>query len=454
MHKQLWTAISILFLSVGLINCSAKQDSSPGKPLNAVATGTGSSSSTTLPGASSYESKMSIVSESSESIETYTHVRGSSWSTPCLVDLTATAVASRDIECVTEVNELDLFYVAFQLAYNIPTSKTYCAHLRFLPYHFFYLEPGMGPTAVTVTISVAGVKSITAQTPTAGAAAVTASLNSASELYCSHDYASARDDSTLPNCCIGTYYLTTIDNSAGGTTTTTKEDWGGLAANCLGGTGRDFNPHETTLWPRARLSRYSNTSSIMSESGPVSSMELQPIKVASNWTVRSQKMLEDLFDFGVNGIQEVFDAAARFTTAEFRAMDSAWQRSYVIATPESVDRSSNLHAANYIQTNTFATLPDAFSPPLGTTSFRPNPYYLFECLTETREVVGRVRLEVREWNDKAEFDLQTAGDPDTGGAEPGWPTPPPSGGYPVNDYDDWDDFIALGGFTGFPDTSW
>ena len=60
--------------------------------------------------------------------------------------------------------------------------------------------------------------------------------------------------------------------------------------------------------------------------------------------------------------------------------------------------------------------------------------------------MARIRVQIREWNEVAEFELEAAGDPDTSGVEPNW-------GASVNDYRDWLDMTTtyLDAFPGMPE---
>ena len=61
---------------------------------------------------------------------------------------------------------------------------------------------------------------------------------------------------------------------------------------------------------------------------------------------------------------------------------------------------------------------------------RASPYYEFLCLDDADEILGHIRLVVREWNEEVEFDKD--GNPDSEGTETGW-------GTPLNDITDWAD---------------
>lgn len=66
--------------------------------------------------------------------------------------------------------------------------------------------------------------------------------------------------------------------------------------------------------------------------------------------------------------------------------------------------------------------------PAGLAGLWAHPSYDFECYDNAEELLGRIELEVREWNEVDEFD--TEGDPDTTGFEP-------VSGAPIDDRQDW-----------------
>lgn len=58
------------------------------------------------------------------------------------------------------------------------------------------------------------------------------------------------------------------------------------------------------------------------------------------------------------------------------------------------------------------------------------PYYSWVCTDDAEEWRAHIRLQVREWNEEAEYDVD--GNSDTSGVEPGW-------GTPINDLEDFAD---------------
>lgn len=102
---------------------------------------------------------------------------------------------------------------------------------------------------------------------------------------------------------------------------------------------------------------------------------------------------------------------------------------------------SSLYYANYYT----GTAPAAFklttSPVNEPTG---HPYYQWLCLDDAEEIIARIRVQIREWNDIDEFLLEGAGNPDTTGTETDW-------GTNINDFKDWLDIFTSGdGFPGMP----
>jgi hypothetical protein len=93
-----------------------------------------------------------------------------------------------------------------------------------------------------------------------------------------------------------------------------------------------------------------------------------------------------------------------------------------------IDNDSSLYYANYYT----GTAPTALKQ-AGT--YPGNPYYTWICFDDAEETVARIRVQIREWNEDSEFELEAAGDPDTSGTEPNW-------GTPVNDFPDWLDIVT------------
>lgn len=100
----------------------------------------------------------------------------------------------------------------------------------------------------------------------------------------------------------------------------------------------------------------------------------------------------------------------------------------------------SLYYANYYP----AATPAAF---MLSDTYKGSPYYEWVCLDNAYEYKARIRVQIQEWNEVEEYDLEAAGDPDTTGLETDW-------GNSINDFTDWLDIINAGdGFPGMPPSS-
>lgn len=96
----------------------------------------------------------------------------------------------------------------------------------------------------------------------------------------------------------------------------------------------------------------------------------------------------------------------------------------------SLTKGNSLFYANYY---TGAT-PTAF---MSASTYTGRRYYEWRCTSDADEILARIRVQVREWNEINQFVLKSLGDPDTGGNEPDW-------GDPYNDFADWLDIFTSG----------
>src|SRR5690606_37820544 len=139
---------------------------------------------------------------------------------------------------IVEVEELDLYFHGLQLQYNIPS--TMCTYLIRVPYYYYGLEPGVGPTTVQVDTDSAGAVGIDTNND--------GTVDSAADTICDYDYSAAGG----PNCCTGTYFKVarTWDADAGVyTASSSQNEWGGAWSNCLDGPAMDTQSLNTGGYP-------------------------------------------------------------------------------------------------------------------------------------------------------------------------------------------------------------
>jgi hypothetical protein len=282
------------------------------------------------------------------------------YDTPCSI----TPGASQDIECLLNIRELDLFSQGLKLEFNVPAGM--CDYIGDLPYWYYNRPAGYGPTAVTVNVDdAASTSSCTYNANSGGAVAGVmaghtcifpgGSATVEGGVSCAYDYSTSGG----PNCCSGTYTLTTnYKPPVGAATVTTlpNKSWGGTIGKCAGG----------------------------------------PAYVSgSGWTTNS-----------VSGMPYV----------QIRNGLSGTNKYYKIAAPISLKSADNTFAANFWDwtdyqgsTHPAATLPLPMkystdllgnALPLNT---RPNPAYTFTCLDTAYEVKHRIRLYINEWDESSQF---------------------------------------------------
>ena len=147
------------------------------------------------------------------------------WTAACAVTPADTV---RDITCVVEASELDLFFFGVGLRVNVPPSM--CSFLvQRRPYFYRYL-PGFG--------NATGVDNTAGSIVNSGVAA------GANTLTCQYDYKAING----PNCCEGTYTKIVYSNTNVGTATA-NQSWGGKAANCIAGPAADLSPKAENGYP-------------------------------------------------------------------------------------------------------------------------------------------------------------------------------------------------------------
>ena len=145
---------------------------------------------------------------------------------PCSI---ARDQAPAKIECIADVNELDVWALGF--AYEIHVPEGMCDFLYHKPYMFENYEVGTGPTSVSYTVNKNGTYSN--------------EVNAAKGVaICDYDY--KRLNPSAPNCCFGQYTLN-VTNAESGVVSTSTSGWGGKRGDCYYGAayveeGAAFDP--------------------------------------------------------------------------------------------------------------------------------------------------------------------------------------------------------------------
>ncbi|MFN0061151.1 MAG: hypothetical protein ACKVPX_01340 [Myxococcaceae bacterium] len=329
-----------------------------------------------------------------------------------------TGQASQDVTCYLEMMEGDVHFQPLTLRYNVPSQM--CEYFEFRNYHYYNFEVGHGASSIVILKDVNLLGDVVSATCTADGVDCSMSreafVNVQTETAtCAFDYSP-----DLPNCCFGRYAMsvTTRADTDGNpgtppvvTTSSSLRDWGGALEACLSG------PAATdAAWPRTVLGR----------------------PIAKLW---------DVNDKGINGgyrIEAPINISGypgTFHTANFFT-DGLHNHSGLV-TPGRISRLP--YALDPIDDRSGTDISGTyFGAPT-------QDAYEFRCLDKAYEVINRIRVYVREWNTKAEFEAfgasaGAAGNPDVVGRES------VDCEYELdlsgcNDGADWDDLVPVGGYS-------
>lgn len=306
-----------------------------------------------------------------------TYTDPSDYVLPCEIDVNNSAT---DMVCLAEANELDLYFNGATISYNFPGNV--CSYARFTPYWYFRWQVGMGVKYLRQVVDNASPANVTWYESNTGTSASWVVTTAYQNEKCPYDY---RQIPGGPNCCLGKYdYIyeqwnpTTLVYDK---TTVTGKSWGGEPGNCLGGPAVDTQQRDPFFHT------------------PIGTYKaIESNGLAGQYKVKSP--YSQLFQSNIF-VSNFYDAAAD-------------------------------HAAGLPQPLRAISFAPEFS---GT----PADAYIFECLDRSSAVLHRIKLYIREWNEKA--DLETF----AGGAAA-------SSDGASNDFRDWKDASA-GASGGYPTTA-
>ncbi len=133
-------------------------------------------------------------------------------------------------------------------------------------------------------------------------------------------------------------------------------------------------------------------------------------------------------------------AGASFIDPEVVLTSDGWPTGRIVFTDQSEyykrfewDELSSEYGTNVNLANYYNAGDHGGTMPAGFTGDWAQPDYLAQCYDNAEELIGEIRMRVREWNEVAEFEKDgNSGDPDTSGTEA-------SSGTPINDRQDWAD---------------
>lgn len=317
------------------------------------------------------------------------HQADAAWTTKCEIDSNAAlGSAGRDLSCVMEVPEEDLYFHGAKFQYNFPTGMCYYTHV--LPYYFENFEIGFVSRSVgSIFVGVAG------DIGTAGGAAgsiATPYADGTNGFDSGCDNGGDWDwdyEAKAPFCC--------YDHSKRSS----------FAPDCCSGRliyqPRFWNDDENA---------FSSGDSVTLK------WEQQTLSQCLSGAAMDAAWIKGPGGYPLIEIRQVLD----------KGLNAEFVPSPLISRGGTLEHAS-LYFANYFKPSQHSGLPDSTPVPLNRDF--GNPHYEFICMDRAREVLARIRMSVREWNEFGEFSLGTSGDPDTVGAETDFPE------YTLDDFSDW-----------------
>lgn len=356
MKRALLPLIGLIFLSSLLGSGCKKESTSTNDPLPPQDTPTGVVNNNYL-----------FVKPLIADVAPYYFHEQSSLTQPCQISVDETDLTKKDIYCIMDIEEFDLYFRDLDLNYNFPDGM--CPYFKVRPYWFYDYEPSHGPIFedVVVTIPAAGSATVAYTSGTYYEASAPVVVDGTGAIVsCRYDYSASEG----PNCCEGTVMITVNDNSGDtATSTTTVTELGGAINNCIAGPGKDFKTN--------------------SHGYPVSTVYFRTDT-----------------NLGAN-------------------------EKLTLATPDSKERGGNIYRANYFDStdyggssNTFPyadyTLPLGIKGPSTTAGSAPYrsgyPYYEFGCMDKAGDYIARIRVMIRSWDTISGFSSNS--NPYTSGYEP------------------------------------
>jgi hypothetical protein len=258
----------------------------------------------------------------------------------------ASGTTGKDIYCLIEGKEEDIWYYGVKLHYNIPTGM--CSYFMMVPYYFYMMEPHIGPAAMSYTKdgTTKAISLVTTNDPYV-------TIDAEGKVSCAADYSTQFDGA--PNCCEGKYEITVTNVNPVNVNTIIKGDFGGKAGNCLAG-------------PATKLDKQSSGYPFV----PIYNVE----GIGKNDTFQTDRPIE--------------------------------QRLFGDIQPQ-----SNVLVANYmdITNDHLGVVPQAIDPTASGLVALPSTdrYYSFYCMDRGFDLVNRIRVQVRSWDTKVQYDGALAG---------------------------------------------
>jgi hypothetical protein len=285
------------------------------------------------------------------------------------------SATSKDLMCFIEAAELDLYYHGIELVYNFPSDMCSYAEV-IMPWFFQY--PVVDFSGVNVHRSVDN-----SITPTIVTDIENSCLNGKD--YCAFNFnqwTSAKEKTANsitncrlntspnlePNCCLGTYTIIEDNISSSGTTTSTNvSEWGGNITSCLAGPGLDLQLKSGKMFPTSDLYYIKDVGKNNSTIIPAPFIK----------ELRSNLYLANFF-YSTN-YNDSSTYPASFNTAKHTKLNTSASMN-VLKSPGSSSGTYTLYSKIGV------------------------PFYEYRCYDNAQEVIARIRVLIRSWHTKINFD--------------------------------------------------
>lgn len=296
---------------------------------------------------------------------------------------------TNDILCWLEADELQLFFNGVDFQINTPAGQ--CDYIRVRPYYFWTLPPANSTKIV---------KNVTCD-DTAHASCIALGGASVANTQCVGDYTSIEG----PNCDEGYVTVNSYSVTDGKVSFDTKTSaCGGKRVNCYAGPGVDFSTTKNG-YPRPVDYLAYNGESInysVTAPGPLGK-GFASNHYISNFTQTYSTGLNS-YDYtvigSISGMERYSKTSATSSKTYANINDTTFDtNSGLIGTSiAAVDYGGDpLKSANATLrkkgTETWETL-------VTPTTYNIQPFYEFSCLNYASEVKARIRVQIREWNEK------------------------------------------------------
>lgn len=309
---------------------------------------------------------------------------------------------TNDILCWLEADETQLFFNGTDLQVNAPAG--YCEYIQVKPYYFWNAPPANTKKVV---------KTVSCSDPTS-TNCVALGGPAAANLTCAGDYTSQGG----PNCDEGyvqhNVYTVAADTPAtvgppatpfivgAASVTTSTTACGGKRTNCYGGPGVDFKVNRYGYPVPLDYLAYGGQSINYSITAPGPlGKGFGSNHYISNFT-QSFKAdpLVSIYDYdytiisGTTGL-ELFGLTSDTANYSYAALSSVHDTTSDANLNAAVDVGVDpLKSADAYQVKTTTSWATLATP----NKYKVQPFYEFSCLNYAHEVKGRIRLQIREWN--------------------------------------------------------